>query len=180
MVSSCTHSSRFSLSRWCELAPFLHFETNQKSSNSSLTFHIAKITSQPSGRAKRDAQSLQQLGTTHARQEDGASPSKSALQRAREWQAMMNVPGATSRAELAIKLGVSRARVTQVLCVLDAPRCVLTALERVERSGVVITTRKWLDLKGMPIKKLISTLEALSNSMPACQHIAPEDTRAED
>lgn len=87
--------------------------------------------------------------------------SRSILSLAREWSAMMGKPGATSKADLSILLRVSRARVTQVLSILNAPACVIHALERAEAAGVVITERTWRRIKGMSTKLLLRTIEDL-------------------
>lgn len=47
---------------------------------------------------------------------------------AREWQALLAEPGCSSRADLARRLGVTRARVTQVLQLLDLAPAVVDAL----------------------------------------------------
>lgn len=70
------------------------------------------------------------------------------VQLAREWCASMDERG-ESRADLARRLGVSRARVTQVLQVLDLDPAALELIERIARPAVV-SERGLRALKNLP------------------------------
>ena len=65
---------------------------------------------------------------------------------AREWRAVMDAHG-ESRADLARRLGVSRARVTQVLQILDLDPLVLAYVDR--HSGGGISERVLRRLRGL-------------------------------
>lgn len=67
---------------------------------------------------------------------------------AREWRRAINERG-ESRADLARRLGISRARVTQVLQVLDLDSAALELLERSAGPGMV-SERSLRALRGLP------------------------------
>ena len=71
---------------------------------------------------------------------------RSFLEVAKEWQALLSTPEINSRADLARHLGLSRARVTQVLVVYDVPVSVREAVVKWEGEGKWLSGRKWLIL----------------------------------
>jgi DNA-binding transcriptional regulator YdaS (Cro superfamily) len=67
----------------------------------------------------------------------------SVLERALSFQARVADREIGSRAELARRLGVSRAHITQAMAILDAPAEVVAAIERAEQCGRVVTEGVW-------------------------------------
>ena len=79
---------------------------------------------------------------------------------AREWQASMEERG-ESRADLARRLGVSRARVTQVLSVLDLDAAALELLER-QSGPAMVSERALRGLKGLALARQRERLTTLA------------------
>ena len=67
----------------------------------------------------------------------------SVLARALAFRDAIADPAIGNRAGLARRLGVSRARVTQAMAILEAPAEVLAAAERAERTGRAVTEGVW-------------------------------------
>ena len=61
----------------------------------------------------------------------------------------MDKQGISTRAELARHLGCSRARVSQVLTVLDVPAFLKKALECAEAQGKGLSEAEWKKIKGL-------------------------------
>lgn len=85
----------------------------------------------------------------------------SVLTKALRWKAFLGCPGSSNKAELSITLGVSRARVTQVMSVLEVSDAVREALEAAEARGVTVTERMWRGMKGLGDADVIGRLKAL-------------------
>lgn len=76
------------------------------------------------------------------------------MERAEAWAEMIDGVVLTSRAELARHLGVSRARVTQVLAVLSVRRDVKEALLRAEDERGRLPERLWRQAAGLRLDEL--------------------------
>ena len=76
------------------------------------------------------------------------------LERAEAWGALLEGGAVTSRAELARHLGVSRARVTQVLAVLSVRSDVKEALLRAEEERGRLPERLWRQAAKLRVHEL--------------------------
>jgi len=70
-----------------------------------------------------------------------------------------STPGVHNRADLAVQLGVSRARITQALRVLDAHPSLLAALERAEGQARYVGVAEWRRLRILPLSQALAALE---------------------
>lgn len=86
-------------------------------------------------------------------------PTQGVLARAESWSAMIDGRAIRTRADLARHLGVSRARVTQALAVLNVPDLLLNTLRRAEVAGTPLTESEWRKIKGLPAERVASLLE---------------------
>lgn len=83
------------------------------------------------------------------------------LARALDLQARIGRGGIHTRADLAAALGVSRARVTQMLAVLAVPGPVMDILRRAEAAGRPVTEGGWRKVKGLPADEAVRRLREL-------------------
>jgi len=88
------------------------------------------------------------------------------ITRAREWQSILDAGECASRADLARRLGVSRARVTPVLGLLDLAPEVLEAVIGLgdPLSHPVVTERSLRPLLKLPTEKQRRALVAITSS----------------
>lgn len=99
-----------------------------------------------------------------ARRSTKASRNPIAL--AREWQDALNLGMRLSRADLARKLGVTRARVTQVLALLDLAPEVVHAIKELgdPLSRPIVSERMLRPLLKLPIDRQMARLQAICPS----------------
>jgi len=74
----------------------------------------------------------------------------SVLQRALRYQAMLADPTIRNRADLARRLGVSRAFVTQAMAILDAPPDLVRAMREADAAGRLVTQGVWRTVSRLP------------------------------
>ena len=101
--------------------------------DSTLTYNIRRLRPRP-----KSPRSNRKKPESHP-----ASPSVGVLSLARSWSKLIGQPGITNRADLAAHLGISRARVSQVLTVLDVPALEQDMLATAEAAGRPVTERTW-------------------------------------
>ena len=75
------------------------------------------------------------------------------LGRALELERRIGQDGIATRADLARELGVSRARVTQLLSVLGVPGPLMNTLRRAEALGRPVTEPVWRKIKALPAEE---------------------------
>lgn len=80
------------------------------------------------------------------------------LARAQEYQGLLGQPGIATRADLARHFGVSRARVTQALAVLDVPGPLMDTLRAAEARGRPVTEGVWRKIRGLPESEVLGRL----------------------
>ena len=91
---------------------------------------------------------------------------KSAIERALEFQRLLDDRVVNSRAETAEHYGISRARVTQVPNILRLPQCVLGPLLRLGREdGSHYTERQLRPVLGLPESVEIAALQQLQEQI---------------
>lgn len=95
-----------------------------------------------------------------------APPAVGVLQTARAWARLQRTVGDGSQTDLAHHLGVSRARVSQVLSVLKSKPEVQAALAARAKAGCPVTEREWRRLRQMPPGRRLSTLAGGSTATP--------------
>jgi hypothetical protein len=85
---------------------------------------------------------------------------------AREWQATLSSGTCSSRADLARKLGVTRARVTQVLALLDVAPEVVHAIAALgdPLPRPIVTERMLRPLLKLPVDRQMAGLQAICPS----------------
>ena len=77
----------------------------------------------------------------------------------------MDKQGISTRAELARHLGCSRARVSQVLTVLDVPAFLKKALERAEAQGKGLSEGEWKKIKGLEVEEALGWMAERGGSL---------------
>ncbi|MEN9786180.1 MAG: KorB domain [Pseudomonadota bacterium] len=88
---------------------------------------------------------------------------QSVLARALAWQEHLHRTGAT-RADLARRLGVSRAWITQGMAILDVPAPVMDAMRRREAEGRPVTNGVWKQVKGRPPQEAVDVLVLMGHA----------------
>jgi hypothetical protein len=85
---------------------------------------------------------------------------------AREWQDALNHGTCASRADLARELGVSRARITQILGLLDLAPAVVHAIGALgdPLSRPIVTERMLRPLLKLPVDRQMARLQAICPS----------------
>ncbi len=119
----------------------------QTLSGQTLSFWIpreqrSKRVSRAEGGAKRRRSAPRARGSFAPRDGQGV------LEVAQGWYARIGLQGVWTKADLAVALGLSRARVSQVLSVLDADPSVLERLMAWESEGRPVTERAWRLARG--------------------------------
>lgn len=87
-----------------------------------------------------------------------ATPAVGVLQTARAWDRLQRTVGDGSQTDLVHHLGVSRARVSQVLSVLKSDPRVLAALEARAQEGCPVTEREWRRARGQSMPDQVRSL----------------------
>ncbi len=111
---------------------------------------------------KRHYFSWEELPRRSESHEHASAPRANPVRIAREWKSEMGQRG-ESRADLARRLGISRARVTQVLSVLDLTPEALEVLERQSGPGMV-SERSLRGLTRLPLERQRERLTTLVDS----------------
>lgn len=140
------------------MAPHSKYVTTVNSPVNKMTYTLTrqlperKVERHPK---KGDSKALQPRPPMAVRRE---VPRKSVLETAQQWKALLGCPGSSNKADLALVLGVSRARVSQVLSVLDAPEPVQAAVRQADARGTIVTERLWRTVRRLPERRLVERL----------------------
>jgi hypothetical protein len=132
--------------RWLPGTPAQRTD-RQTPSGQTLSFWITREqrsqrVSRAEGGAKRRRSAPRARGSFAPRDGQGV------LEVAQGWYARIGLQGVWTKADLAVAMGLSRARVSQVLSVLDADPSVLERLMAWESEGRPVTERAWRLARG--------------------------------